>query len=122
MSANLTVLIPIAIIVYCMKRNSGCFYQKDNWRSNGRRVVAAGRIATAQSLNGRLPWKPSRSSELKALVNSIDNQQKANDAYLSHVNRLKGLVLDFGNAEEVVASHIEALGSSALYKDWLPMP
>ncbi len=32
-------------------------------------------------------------------VNSIDNQQKANDAYLSHVNRLKGQVLDFGNAE-----------------------
>jgi len=49
-------------------------------------------------------------------VNSIDNQQKANDAYLSHVNRLKGQVLDFGNTEEVAASHIEAPVRKPFYK------
>lgn len=49
-------------------------------------------------------------------VNSIDNQQKANDAYLSHVNRLKGQVLDFGNTEEVTAYRIEAPVRKPFYK------
>ncbi|MFN8307017.1 MAG: FecR domain-containing protein [Ferruginibacter sp.] len=49
-------------------------------------------------------------------INSIDNQQKANDAYLAHVNRLKGQVLDFGNTEEVAAYSIESPVRKPLYK------